>query len=197
MKDRVPTIRSRELGEELRRAMKHAGYSASDMARQLDWSSSRVSRLLSGKRGGSALDVSAFIAVCGIRSPEKERLMGLALDQHRPGFLQPHLPTQLRTLINHENKARAITDFESTLVPGLLQTDAYMRALLTETGLVPEEEINDRVAAKLGRQNLLSRSDRLFTFYVHEFAFRLPVGGAGVMSEQLHMGLTRFDGQGR
>jgi transcriptional regulator with XRE-family HTH domain len=186
MKDREPTIRSRELGEALRHAMKEAGFSASEMARQLDWSASRVSRLFSGKRGGSSVDVSAFLAVCGVRGPEKERLLGLALDQHRPGWLQSHLPTQLRTLINHENKAVAITEFESTLVPGLLQTDAYLRALLTETGLVPDEEINDRVAAKLGRQNLLSRSDRMFTFYVHEFAFRLPVGGPGVMWEQLH-----------
>jgi hypothetical protein len=156
------------------------------MARQLDWSPSRVSRLFSGKRGGSSLDVSAFLAVCGVRGPEKERLLNLALDQHRPGFLQPHLPTQLRTLFNHENKAVGFKDFEFNLVPGLLQTDAYIRALITEAGLVPEEEIDDRVSAKLGRQNLLGRSDRMFTFYVHEFALRLPVGGAPVMSEQLH-----------
>src|SRR2546423_3280534 len=112
MKDREPTIRSRELGEALRHAMKEAGYSASDMARQLDWSPSRVSRLLSGKRGGSDLDVSAFVAVCGVKSPEKERLIGLALDQHRTGWVQPLLPTQLRTLINHENKAVAIKEFQ-------------------------------------------------------------------------------------
>src|SRR5438552_3268112 len=129
MKDREPTIRSRELGDALRHAMKEAGYTASDMARQLDWSPSRVSRLLSGKRGGSAFDVSAFIGVCGIKSPEKERLMNLALDQHRTGLIQPHLPTQLRTLINHENKAARISEFQFNLIPGVLQTDAYIRAL--------------------------------------------------------------------
>jgi transcriptional regulator with XRE-family HTH domain len=186
MKDREPTIRSRELGEALRHAMKEAGFTASQMARQLDWSPSRVSRLFSGKRGGSSLDVSAFLGVCGVRGPEKERLLNLALDQHRPGFLQPHLPTQLRTLINHENKAVAIREFQFNLIPGVLQTDAYIRALHLEAGLIPEEEIDDRVRAKLGRQNLLSRSDLSFTFYVHEFALRLPIGGSVVMSEQLH-----------
>src|SRR5205814_3243575 len=123
MKDREPTIRSRQLGEALRHAMKQAGFSASDMARQLDWSPSRVSRLLSGRRGGSGYDVSAFVAVCGLRGPEKERLLNLALDQHRPGF-QSHLPTQLRVLIDHESKAVAIKEFEFNLIPGLLQTDA-------------------------------------------------------------------------
>lgn len=187
MKDREPTIRSREIGEALRHAMKEAGYSSSEMARQLDWSDSRVSRLLSGKRGGSAMDVSQFIAVCGVKGPEKERLIGLALDQHhRSGWVQSHLPTQLRTLINHENKATAYQNFEFALIPGLLQTGSYIRSLLKEAGRVPEDEIDDRVGAKLGRQGVLSISDRRFTFYIHEFALRLPIGGAVVMSEQLH-----------
>jgi hypothetical protein len=48
-------------------------------------------------------------------------------------------------------------------------------------------DIQDRVAARLARRSLFSRPDRpAFTFYLHEFALRLPVGGRGVMSEQLH-----------
>ena len=185
MKDREPTIRSQQLGEALRHAMKAAGFTASDMARQLDWSPSRVSRLLSGRRGGSGYDVSAFVAVCGLRGHEKERLLNLALDQHRPGF-QSHLPTQLRILIDYESKAVAIAGFEFNLVPGLLQTDAYIRALINEAGSLPADEIDDRVRTKLGRKILLSRPHLNFTFYVHEFALLLPVGGSGVMSEQLH-----------
>jgi transcriptional regulator with XRE-family HTH domain len=190
MKDREPTIRSRELGQRLRRAMEYAGLSASGVARQLGWSPSRVSRLLSGKRGGSGYDVSAFLAVCGVRGEEREEVMQLCLDQHRRGWVQHHgamLPLQLRTLMDHESKAVAITEFEFNLIPGLLQTDRYMRALLMEAGRVPVDEIDERVSARLGRQNLLSRPRApMCTFYVHEFAFRLPVGSSTVMSDQLH-----------
>jgi hypothetical protein len=74
------------------------------------------------------------------------------------------------TYIDHENKAVAISYFASTLVPDLLQTGDYARALLTEAGRVPTEEIDDRVAARLAPQALFSR-DRpaAFTFYLHEF----------------------------
>jgi len=97
------------------------------------------------------------------------------------------LPKQLRTLIDHENKATAISEFEFNLIPGLLQTGEYSQELITSAGTVPTEEIDDRVAARLGRQHLFSRRNApTITFYIHEFALRLPVGGPDVMSEQLH-----------
>ncbi len=58
MRDYEPTVRSRELGEGLRRAMEQARFNGRQAAHQLGWSPSWVSRLLSGKRGGSALDVA-------------------------------------------------------------------------------------------------------------------------------------------
>ncbi|MGH3973244.1 MAG: helix-turn-helix domain-containing protein [Pseudonocardiaceae bacterium] len=190
MQDREPTVRSRELGEGLRRAMQHAGLTGKQVARLLDLSPSWVSRLISGKRNVSAVQVSAFLAVCRVPSAERERLLELCDEQHTPGWFQQHgsrLPLQLVTLIDHENKAVTISGFEPTLVPGLLQTGEYARALLKEAGRVPADEIDDRVAARLARQSLFSR-DRpaRFTFYLHEFVLRLPVGGPAVMSDQLH-----------
>ena len=67
MKDREPTVCSRELGEGLRRAMGYAGYNGTQIADELGWSQGRVSRLLAGKRGGTGYDVSAFLAVCGVK----------------------------------------------------------------------------------------------------------------------------------
>lgn len=64
MQDREPTIRSRELGEGLRRAMQNAGLTGKDVARLLDLSPSWVSRLISGKRNVTAVQASAFLAVC-------------------------------------------------------------------------------------------------------------------------------------
>ncbi|MBV9161775.1 MAG: helix-turn-helix domain-containing protein [Pseudonocardiales bacterium] len=189
MRDREPTIRSRELGEGLRRAMERAGLDQKGAAQKLGWSQSRVSRLLSGKRGGTEVDVSAFLAVVQVTGAERDRLLGICREQNTPGWLQQHgtrLPQQLRTLIDHENKAVSIDVFEPTLVPGLLQTTDYARAQTREGGMIPAEEIEDRVAARLGRQGLFGRErPARFGFFIHEFVLRLPVGGPAVMREQL------------
>jgi hypothetical protein len=58
---------------------------------------------------------------------------------------------------------------------------------MVEAGTVPNDEIEDRVAARLARKVLFSRDHPPnFTFYLHEFVLRLPIGGAAVMSGQLH-----------
>ncbi|MGH4001157.1 MAG: helix-turn-helix domain-containing protein [Pseudonocardiaceae bacterium] len=198
MQDREPTVRSRELGEGLRRAMQHAGLTGKQVARLLDLSPSWVSRLISGKRNVSAVQVSAFLAVCRVPSAERERLLELCDEQHTPGWFQQHgsrLPLQLVTLIDHENKAVTISDFQPMVVPGLLQTAEYARALIRETGIVPPGEIDDRVAARLARQSLFSRErPARFSYYLHEYALRLPVGGPVVLAQQLEH-LLRMSGR--
>ncbi|MGH3929375.1 MAG: DUF5753 domain-containing protein, partial [Pseudonocardiaceae bacterium] len=110
-------------------------------------------------------------------------------EQDTPGWLQQHgarLPQQLLTLIDNENKAVTIDDFQATVVPGLLQTTDYARALIRELGTTPADEIEDRVAARLARQSMFGRErPARFTFFIHEFVLRLPVGGHEVMVEQL------------
>jgi hypothetical protein len=134
--------------------------------------------------------VAAFLAVCRVTGAERDRLLALCEEQHTPGWFQQHgsrLPQQLVTYIDHENKAVTISEFQEPGVPGLLQTGDYARALLSRSGNVPADEVDDRVAARLARQSLFSREHPpRFTFYLHEFVLRLPVGGPVVMSDQLH-----------
>ena len=197
MYDREPTIRSRELGEGLRRAMEQAGLNGKQAAKLLDWSTSRVSRLVSGKRGGNEVDVAAFLAVCQVTGTERTRLLKLCREQNTSGWLQQHgsrLPKQLLTLIDHENKAVSYSDIQPLVVPGLLQTGDYARALISRVVNVPAAEVDERVAARLARQSLFSREyPAQFTFYLHEFVLRTPVGGPAVMSDQLHHLLRMSD----
>jgi transcriptional regulator with XRE-family HTH domain len=189
MPHREPTMRSRELGEGLRQIMQDAGLTGKEAAKLLDVSASFVSMLLSGKRTASEVDVAAFLGVCRAKGPERERLLALCREQDTPGWFQQHgsrLPKQLRTLIDYENRAVTISAFEATLVPGLLQTGEYARAVISRIVNVPAEEVGDRVAARLARQSLFSQErPAAFTFYLHESALRLPVGGPAVMAEQL------------
>jgi transcriptional regulator with XRE-family HTH domain len=102
MHNRQPTMRSRELGEGLRRAMEAAGLTGVEAARRLDWSPSRVSRMLSGTRGTTEVDVAMFLTVCGVRGRERKRLLAVCQDQGVPGWLQEYgdrLPKQLITLV--------------------------------------------------------------------------------------------------
>ncbi|MGH3977273.1 MAG: helix-turn-helix domain-containing protein [Pseudonocardiaceae bacterium] len=189
MPHREPTIRSRELGEGLREAMKQAGLSGKQAAALLDVTPSYVSMLLAGKRGASEVDIAAFLGVCRVKGAERDRLLALCQEQDTPGWFQQHgsaLPKQLVTLIDHENKAVTISEFEAVVVPGLLQTGEYARAVISRIVNVPPGEVGDRVAARLARQSLFSRHrPPRFAFYLHESALRLPVGGPAVMAEQL------------
>jgi transcriptional regulator with XRE-family HTH domain len=111
MRDRQPTMRSRELGEGLRRAMEAAGLTGVEAARRLDWSPSRVSRMLSGTRGTTEVDAAMFLTVCAVRGRERKRLLAVCQDQGVPGWLQEYgdrLRKQLVTLVDHEDKAHGI-----------------------------------------------------------------------------------------
>jgi len=190
MREQEPTVRSRELGDGLREVMRQAGLNGQQTAHLLGWSPGWVSRLLSGKRGCTELDVAAFLGVCRVKGAEWDRLLALCQQQQTPGWFQQHgsrLPKQLRTLIDHENRAIAISEFEATLVPGLLQTGEYARAVISRIVNVPPDEVQDRVAARLARQSLFSQ-DRptRFAFYLHESVLRTPVGGPEVMADQLN-----------
>ncbi|MGH3771121.1 MAG: helix-turn-helix domain-containing protein [Pseudonocardiaceae bacterium] len=189
MQDREPTIRSRELGEGLRKAMERAGLTGKQVADKLGLSPSWISRLLAGKRKATAVQVTGLLAMCRVTGAERDRLLELCEDQHNLGWLQRHgspLPQQLVTLIDHESKAVAISGFQALVLPDLLRTGDYAHALLSRSSTIPTDEVDGLVAAGLARQSLLSRERPAdFTFYVHEFALRLPVGGAAVMPEQL------------
>jgi transcriptional regulator with XRE-family HTH domain len=83
MREQEPTVRSRELGDGLRQAMHQAGLNGKQTAYLLGWSPSWVSRLLSGKRGSTELDIAAFLGVCRVKGPERDRLLALCQEQRR------------------------------------------------------------------------------------------------------------------
>jgi transcriptional regulator with XRE-family HTH domain len=190
MRDLEPTIRSRELGEGLRQAIERAQFNGKQLAAHLGWSESHVSRLLTGRRGAKEVEVAAILALCGVTGEEHKRLMDLCQDQKTKSWFQQfgsRLPTQVRTLIDHENKAAQITEFEALMMPGLLQTDAYARALISRNANVPSDEVEDRVAARAARRIIFSRPYRpTCSFFIHEFVLRLQAESEEVMSDQLH-----------
>lgn len=180
---------SRVLGTELREARHRAGYTNADLCAKLGWSPAKVSRMETGIRSGSTLDLVSFATACGVFGKELKRLMDLGTRPWDGYWVQANgepMPDELRSLIILESTAKAIDYYQPLFIPGLTQTEDYIRALFTESGFIPEGRMESRVHARLKRQALLYEWEcPSFSFFVHEHALRTVVGGPRVMRDQL------------
>ncbi|MGH3878202.1 MAG: helix-turn-helix domain-containing protein [Actinophytocola sp.] len=190
MHDHEPTVRSRELGLALSRAAAAKGLIGRELAELLGWSPSKISRLLSGKRGASSEDIAAFLAICGITGPKRDALIRLTRDSYEPSWwleFGERLPSQLTTLSDYEDAAISMTQFESAIVPGLLQTESYIRALLHSNPLIPHSEIDDRMELRLRRQEIIDGANPTrFRFFIDEHMVTRTGPGEEIMSDQVH-----------
>ncbi|MFC4856693.1 helix-turn-helix domain-containing protein [Actinophytocola glycyrrhizae] len=183
-------VGDRGLGMELRHYREKAGMSCARVGEVLGWSANTISRLERGLRPETtAEEVSAILAAVGVTGPDRDRIMRMAKGYREQGWWEgnkTHLTDQARTYLKFEARATRIIDVEPLLVPGLLQTADYCRALMAAFG-VEVREIEGRVARRLGRQAIVTRPDPPeLVFVVSELMLRQPVGGAGVMARQVH-----------
>jgi transcriptional regulator with XRE-family HTH domain len=183
------SARGRELGVELRRRREEANLLAYDLAHQLGWSASKVSRMENGARGVSEVDAAIYLTFCGVRKEELEELLDLARWDENETWLQEHgerLPDELRTLVYHETTATTMASYEPMLIPGLLQTTDYARAVFEFAEIVPPARIPTAVQVRMERHSVLRKPDPpQCLFYLHENALRSEVGNAQIMHEQL------------
>jgi transcriptional regulator with XRE-family HTH domain len=190
MRDRQPTVRARELGLTLAQAAQAKGLSNNELARRLAWSDSRISRLFSGKRNVNNADLAAILAICGIKPPKREELLELGRHALERGWWQEHgdrLPPEIITLSDYEDAANTIVCYETIVVPGLLQTTAYMSALMRQVPAIPAAELAVRIEARLKRQLVLDgyRPAR-FVFFLDGYTLTRVGAGMDIMSEQVH-----------
>jgi transcriptional regulator with XRE-family HTH domain len=181
----ISTARRRELGNELKFVREQAKLSGHALARIVGWLPSTISRYEGGQRTPSELDVAVFLTACGVKRDELVRLLELAREVDSAYWVRP-LPDGLRSLMIQEGSASMIRSYEPLVVPGLLQTEDYIRAIYQWSDTVDEKDIDRMVSSRLSRQSLLRRRNPPRSkFYVHERALRSVIGGAQVMHEQL------------
>jgi uncharacterized protein DUF5753/helix-turn-helix protein len=190
------TAKSRELGEALRfhrERMELRGY---ELANALGWHPSKVSRIESGIQWASEMDVVMVLASCHADASEFDRLRKLCRHDDNGIWYQPSYVQEdnsFFTLVKHESTAGRIRGFEPTLVPGLLQTEEYARALFKDAMVEPQSLVDERVKIRLDRQLIHGREiPPQMDFFVHEQVLHnAPVSDPRVMSEQLlKMALT-------
>ncbi|TWP53436.1 helix-turn-helix domain-containing protein [Lentzea tibetensis] len=183
------TVRAEELGDDLRRLREQTGLSLERAGELIDASATKMSRIENGLREGSPEDVAALLAIYRCVGPRRAELLALAHEFERRGWWQrnkPDFAERVRTLINLENKADLIVNFEGMNIPGLLQTGEYTRALLRESGLVPDSEVEHRMVIRMQRHALLlkPKPPKLLAI-IDELALHRMVGGDDVMRRQL------------
>jgi transcriptional regulator with XRE-family HTH domain len=156
-----PTVRRQQLGAVLRTLRKAAGFTLDDAGQVINCSASKVSRIETGHRAASPLEVSALAAVYSADHKTRDRLIALAQESHEVGWWQgkTDIEQQEQTLMTLESQAETIVYFELGVVPGLLQTGEYAQAFINEMGMYPEGESRDCVVNRLQRQSVLLRHD--------------------------------------
>lgn len=188
MVDKASASRARALAAELRDLRRQAKLSTRDAAERIGISSASLNRNELGTRMPSPEEVSGLLVIYGVTGVTRERVLALARAANPSGWWETGkyaLPKQLPTLITFESEATRITQFQPLVVPGLLQTHAYMRAVMEAFG-APDADADTRVAARAGRQTVLTRKHppRYFAI-MDEAALRRPFGGHKVMAEQI------------
>ena len=186
-----PTVRRMVLGARLRRLRVELGLSREEAAAAIRASEWKIHRLENGQVGFKERDIVDLLARYQVTDPDEvAEFLALAKEANVPGWWQHYgdvLPSWFRTYVDLESAASLIRCYEGQFVPGLLQTDAYLRAVVQGAHLAETaEEVGRRVRLRLARQTLLTREQppRLWAV-VDEAALRRPVGGREVMRGQL------------
>lgn len=181
-----PTVRRRELGALLKALRNAKGLTAEQVAERLLISTSKVSRLETGQRGASARDINDLSDLYEVDDDQRQHLLGLASEGKQRAWWQP-LALPYSTYVGLEAEAKSIRDYGLGIIPGLLQTADYARAIVRAA--VPKwvpDVIEQRVQGRMVRQQLLYSDDApRFEAVVDESVLHRMVDSPPVMRAQL------------
>jgi transcriptional regulator with XRE-family HTH domain len=193
---RSPTVRRRQLVAELKRLRESADLTQDDVAQRLDWHHTKVFRIETGRTGPHPNDVRLMLDVYAVADQaRRDALIQLARDGRQHGWWYSYrdvLPGRYEFFIGLEEEAASIRTFELAVVPGLLQTEDYARALVLGGPLeLDPDEVERLVEVRMTRQQVLTKQDRPQLWAIlDECAIRRIVGGPTIMRAQLQYLVT-------
>lgn len=181
------TTKARALGAELRAARKAAGLSQRAVAQALGVHQTTLVHWENGKHAPEPDNVARYLRAVGADEARLAELVEMARATDDVVWVSvdmPDLQRQLAALIQFERMATRIIDVSPMLIPGLLQTTSYTRAVMNG---MPAPEVETRIAIRQGRQQVLTRPNQPahMLALISEAALYARVGGTQVMAEQL------------
>ncbi|MGG2458271.1 helix-turn-helix domain-containing protein [Streptomyces sp. RGM 3693] len=191
-----PTVRSRRLGNALRRYREAAGLDQADSAEAIMKSVSKVSRLESGQTTASALEVRTLLDLYGVKDPdERAKLLEWARKSNERGWWIDYQEAVGDGYAHHialEHEATYIRVWEPVLVPGLLQTPEYTEAVMaTGPRCIPREQVAELTKLRQERQRRIEEGGAYFTAIIWEPALTAllsePLVGTGQLAHLLEV----------
>ncbi|MDC0772408.1 helix-turn-helix domain-containing protein [Streptomyces sp. HD] len=179
------------LGRRLRKIRADAGLTARELARRADWHESKCSRLENGRTSPSDADIRTYTYLCGAQDQTADLIATTR------GIEGAHV--QWRRLeraglrrVQHSvtplfERTRRFRVYQSWVIPGLLQSAAYTRAVLSTVANLRDvpDDINDAVAVRMDRQRILHTGDHRFAMLVEEWVLRTVIGDHDIMAGAL------------
>jgi transcriptional regulator with XRE-family HTH domain len=182
------TVRTREMGIELKSQREANQMSLREVARRADWSPSKVSSWENGRRV-SPIDAAIYLAHCGTKAKERDRLLELTRPPSDLYWVRPYfsdLVDPMKSLIIQENLATRVISNSPTALPGMLQTEDYVRTIYEMSGRYTTDRLQLLIQARIDRQRLLQRPNPpQCLYFVYEHTLRSILRDPALMHEQL------------
>lgn len=185
-----PSMHRRRLRAALRQVREEARMTQKDVAVAMDWHPSKLIRIEAGAVRITINDLKVLLAHYGVVDQERiGELVRTARSARERSWWEAHrhvASPQFIQFLGYESSAQIIRNYEPILVPGLLQTEAYARALFRITAPNADaRRIDSLVDLRLERQEMLHRPDVEAHFIIDETVLRRSVGESSTMREQL------------
>lgn len=185
-----PTVRRRRLANELRKLRESVDMTCEEVAARLECSPSKISRMETGRVRIHPRDVRDLLELYQVDGQRLDHLVTIAREARERSWWNSYdgvLPKDYLTFIGLEAAASRLRTYEAQVMPGLLQTEGYARALMQRDPYARDPHEAERfIAARLERQRLLTEEEPVeFSAILDEAVIRRVMGGNNVMRRQL------------
>lgn len=190
-KRQTPTVRLRRLAAELRRLRDENDLTREDVSERTGVNAATLYRIETARVRPQRRTLIALLSEYGVAEPQASEILALSRQADEQGWLRLYhadLPDEYTAYISFEAEARSVRNYESSFIPGLLQTEDYARAVIR--GVLPTattKEVDQRVQARIERRVVFEKERSLELWAImDEATLRRMVGGPKVASDQLN-----------
>lgn len=184
-----PVVAAWELALRLRQQRDREGVDVRTITQALGFTRNYWSAVENERKILSEESLIKLLELLDFDEEEQQELLELRVAAKERGWWTRYgtlLDSDLQRLIGLEAGAEAVRCYESLLIPGLLQTEDYARAIMADDSTIRKVEVDQRIEVRLRRQERLTGEDALrMIAIISEAALRQQIGGPAVLRHQL------------
>ncbi|MGK8521277.1 Scr1 family TA system antitoxin-like transcriptional regulator [Nocardia asteroides] len=185
-----PTVARWELVLRLRELREQRGFDSAGFARRVGFTPANWSHVEKGRRVLTTKTIGPVLELLEVEAEERAELLALLEASKQRGWWAKSsalIGPELQRLYGMEHGAQSIRSYDSLVVPGLLQTEDYARALISADVMIRPVQVEQLVAIRMRRQERLRGADPVeLTAVFGEGTLLQQTGGADVLRGQLN-----------